>query len=237
MTTLVTEARNIKYNKRTDCEYPNLTAHNLIPINLRVVTLVTDKEGKETEVDSKNIIISFSNNAELPTYSEAYFHNNNVIDLSDYRGIIRKTGKLAFQLTNKHPETHNYRMYLGYEHSNGCVIWDETVTSDFDTITSKIASIGRCTLLTITSNKPLETIKMLPTVVSSSDDDDHVWELTGFEVEGHGQQSGPETYVFDFTSPDMKIYSEKLRYLRLQVKDKDQQNALILYISAQGFKS
>jgi hypothetical protein len=232
--TLITEARNVKFNKQSDIMYPDLTNRELIPVSLRICELTG---AAEEEIPARSLVIRLNSNAELSTYCEAYFQTNEHIDLSDFRGIIRKTGKLSFQLTNKNREPRDYRIYMGYEPSLGGQLYDETVTADFEEIPAKIANTGRCTVLTLTASRPLASLRMMTTVISP-DENDTIWGLTGFEVEGHGTNSA-ETYVFDFTQPEMRCYVDKFRYLRLQVKEvaTDSSHPLTLYVSAIGFKA
>lgn len=220
----------ITANANMDVLLPDMTSMWKVPSHIKVYQMSGPK-GEKVEEQPRDVAVRlFSGTTELLSYNEPFFQTENEIDLEPFWGMIEKSGRLKVTIINKMREPRDFRLVTTYSDSMGSVIYQER-TDNFDSIMESIVSKGRCSVLNISFDKPVEALSFLTTSTCIEGNWISSFSATVNEEEEHQQ------FVFNFTDEEMSEYSGFLKYLKLSVKAKNPNDNIRAYVTAYGFPS
>lgn len=213
-------------NKET-LKLPDMTLKCMVPYKLEFYELTGPRDSKTT-IPAKDLICRLFSNTELCTLGEPYFKESHHVDLKPYIGFIERNGRVTLDMFNKDKTIREFRVVSHYMFSYGGVLFQERCTG-FENVISNIYKLGRCTKLSITFNRVVESVSFLTTSSCTTGD----W-IESFSADGSNDPN--EVYLFDFVSPELCSYMDYFDYLSLKVKCDDHENSILqAYITAWGF--
>lgn len=212
-------------NNKVLCSVPDMTHKFMVPHKIDVLELTGSKDDKK-EQPAKDIICRVFSGTELCTLAQPYFQENNVIDLTPYIGFVERNGRLSIDIQNKDKSHREFRFITHYMFSYGDIIHQEC-NVNFENVISNITQSGRCTKLSITFNRAVDSLSFMTTSCCLSGD----W-IQSFSAEVSPKSD--EVYVFDFIN-DLNDYIDELKYMTLKVSCSEEGPVLNAYITAWGF--
>jgi len=215
----------VQNNNKGTCVLPDMTSRCMVPTKIEVVELTGPRDSKE-EKPAKDIICRVFSGTELCNLAQPYFQESNVIDLSTYSGFVERNGRVSVDITNKDKSIREFRFITHYGFSYGDVIFQEC-NVNFEEVINNISKAGRCTKLSLTFSRPVESLSFMTTSRCLEGE----W-IESFSAEVSGEQD--EVFVFDFVN-DLQDYGDNLKYMTLKVVCNEEGPILNAYISAWGF--
>lgn len=217
----------VQQNNKETIRLPDMTLKFMVPSVIEIAELTGGRDAKRT-VPARDIICRVFSGTEICSMGEPFFQGSNTIDLDPYRGFIEKNGRVSIDLSNKDKTIREFRITTKYVPSYGGCLMQERFTA-FDAVVPSIAKLGRCTKLTLSFNKPIESLSFL--TISSCIEGD--W-IESFSADVEGQLD--EVFVFDFISPDLSAYMDYFDSLSLKVKPVVEEGSVLMaYVTAYGF--
>lgn len=221
---LSTDIRVAGNNKAT-CHVPDMTHRFMVPNKIEVLELTGPKDHKQ-EQPAKDIVCRVFSGIELCNLAQPYFQENNVIDLTPYFGFVERNGRLSIDIQNKDKSHREFRFITHYTFSYGDIIHQEC-NVNFENVISNITQAGRCSKLSVTFNRAVDSLSFMTTSRCLTGD----W-IESFSAEVSGETD--EVFVFDFVN-DLQDYIDDLKYMTLKVACPEEGPILNAYITAWGF--
>lgn len=218
----------VQQNNKETLRVPDMTLKCMVPYKLEFYE-VTGPRDARTTIPAKDLICRIFAGGELCALGEPFFRESNQIDLTPYIGFIERHGRINIDMFNKDKTIREFRVVAHYMFSHGGVLYQERCTG-FENVISNIAKAGRCTKLSITFSRVVDSVSFLTTSSCTTGD----W-IESFSADG--SKDPDEVYLFDFVSPELSAYMDYFDYLSLKVKCDEPENGQILqaYITAWGF--
>lgn len=216
----------LKNNTNHEIRFPNLTKQCKVPIMIVITETVDDEE-----VPATNVMCRVTcNGSDIGNFNEPSFRLSNEIDLTPFKGIIDRSGKVGINLTNRSGDHKHLKVYCSYTDSYGSVILEEK-TDHFEKLLSDIHARGFCTRLILMPSRKLDSLEFASTaecVVGIED-----W-IQPFDVPCDKElDAEDQTCNIDFSSNELgALYSENLNFLELRVNYPKVEGADTLYVYA-----
>jgi hypothetical protein len=219
--------------KSEQIEFPNLTRISKVPCKITITEEVREGE----EIASTGILCRIhAGGVEVGNYGEPSFRLTNEMDLSPYKGVVDRTGRVSVLVTNRTTDPKRLKFYIDYEKSMGGLLIEEKI-DHFANVLNTIYNAGFCTKLIISFSRQVNRLEFAS--IAECEDSDGQW-IEPFNVPiDKDLDIEDQVYTIDFTQKDLGAwYSDNLNFLVMRVeatkKDKDEP-PLYMYISAYGF--
>lgn len=219
--------------KTNTINFPNLTKQSKVPCKITI----TDIQGGE-EVPVNGILCRIhAGGSEVGNYGEPTFRLTNELDLSAYRGVVERSGRVSVTVTNRELDVKRLKFYTEYEQSQGGVLIEEKV-DHFENVLNDIYNKGFCTRLVIAFNKQIEALEFASVAECENSAGGQWIEPLSIPIDDE-LDVDDQVYTIDLTGPDLgPLYSENLNFLELRVipkKTEGDREQLYMYITAYGF--
>jgi hypothetical protein len=213
--------------------FPILTKQSLVP---HLISVTEIKDGVEVPITGVLCRVQ-AGGTEVGNYGEPTFKLTNEMDLSPYKGLIDRSGKVSVTITNRTIDPKRVKLYADYKPSHGGVLLEEKI-DHFENLLNDIHSKGFCTRLVISFNKPVETLEFA-SVAEHVDGDGGEW-IQPFNVPiDTALDVEDQVYTIDFAERSLGLlYSENLNFLEARAVAKKSENdrePFYMYVTAYGF--
>lgn len=214
--------------------FPVLTKQSYVPNKIIVTEIGSD--GEERAVNGILCRVH-AGGAEIGNFGEPTFKLTNELNLSSYKGVVDRSGKVSISITNRSSEPKRLKLYTDYTRSHGSVILEEKI-DHFENLLNDVHSKGFCTRLVISFNKQVESLEFA-NVAELEGDGEGNW-IEPFNVPIDKELDvDDQVYTIDFTEKDLgPIYSENLNFLQVNATAKKVENdreTFYMFVTAYGF--
>lgn len=221
----------LKNNNSHEIKFPNLTKQCKVPILISVSETVDNNE-----VPATNIMCRVTcGGTDIGSFNEPSFRLSNEIDLTPFKGVIDRSGKVSVLITNRSGDHKNLTVHCTYTDSYGTVITEERL-DHFEKLLADIHSRGFCTRLILMPSRKLDSLEFASTAECVEGIEN--W-IQPFDVAcDKDLDAEDQTCNIDFSSKDLgRLYSENLNFLELRANAPKIEGAepLQLYAIAYGF--
>lgn len=226
--------------KTNTINFPILTKQSLVPSLISVTEI---KDGEEVPITGVLCRVH-AGGTEIGNYGEPTFKLTNELDLTSFKGLVDRSGKVSVTLTNRTTDPKRVKLYTDYRSSHGSVLLEEKI-DHFENLLNDIHSKGFCTRLVISFNKAVEALEFASVAehvdCEGTDDECAIGEwIQPFNVPIDTELDvEDQVYTIDFADKDLgPLYSENLNFLETRVVAKKADNdrePLYIYVTAYGF--
>lgn len=225
----------ITAGKSTTIGCPPMTKKSLIPSKITITEVIN---GEELPVNGILCRVH-SGGAEIGNFGEPTFRLTNELDLTNYKGIVERSGKVSITITNRTTDLKRIKLYTNYTSSYGSILLEEKI-DHFENLLNDIHNKGFCTRMVISFNKNVDNIEFASVSEYEADEGDQTKWIDPFNVPIDNELDIDEqVYTIDFTSPDLgSDYSEHLNFLEIRAipkKSENDRDPFYMYVTAYGF--
>lgn len=212
--------------------FPVLTKQSYVP---NKITITEISDGEEKPVNGILCRVH-AGGSEIGNYGEPTFRLTNELDLTSYKGVVDRSGKVSISITNRTSEPKRLKLYTDYSQSHGGVLLEEKI-DHFENLLNDVHSKGFCTRLVISFNKQVESLEFAS--VAEFEGGEGNW-IEPFNVPIDNELDvEDQVYTIDFTEKELgPIYSENLNFLQANASAKKTENdreTFYMYVTAYGF--
>jgi hypothetical protein len=229
---ILTNYFKLKTGSKQNIKIPNMShQYNEVPHKL---TFYEFENNEEEKVLTTNLNVRLISSAIIDEFTESFFRSYSFISLESFKHITDRGHNIEVSVdaveSDSKTNVKNYILEIEYKSSNGIIFYQNRVFSP-ENILEEIYKQGHCTELSISFNKPVRNLTLMPKFCVKNETVDWIYPIV-FE------DNETNSYMIDFTESQKCIYSKYLNFLSLSYdykEDDDEDHPLKIFVLARGF--